>query len=348
MRTEREPLGQEVSPLEPPDVEPTAGSWAENRTASSPEWLCRMKYGDFYDQPVHCQAKAFESLSAEEIYPTKTEIVETPPPYEAATLAHELLHTLTATVKPSAMSRGVISKSMLPNNRNKDDHTPVLPTITVEVKIPMIDMSEIPGFADASQSHLSNSIISRPRLNLDPESDCAKFVNEVQRIANESKDANDFINAMVKRFIGNLEGTSKTDFEKSATVGSREFGSSGFQDHLKDDSNQVRHFTGGLWAGYLYGSGVGLLGMNSNESSVFTDSRGLVMSAAGILPSLFPSGKDAPDVALNSISTHLGARLVPSKEKKVEVGDRGGWKKIPGNIGYPGLADEIRSKVCEP
>lgn len=153
---------------------------------------------------------------------------------------------------------------------------------------------------------------------------------------------------MVNRFIGpNLQGSSGADFERAANIGNREFGASGFKQQFVDTSNQVRHFTGGLWAGYLYGPGIAQLGMNSNEENTITPGTGVIPSAGGILPSLWPTNDSRADVALNSVSVPLGASLTPRKEEFREVGDRGGWKRIPGNPGYKGLAAAIRAKVCE-
>lgn len=152
---------------------------------------------------------------------------------------------------------------------------------------------------------------------------------------------------MVFRFIGpNLNSQSGADFERAANIGDQEFGSSGFKPKFLDSSNQVRHFMGGLWAGYLYGPGIGELGMNTNEDSALSG-RGILSSVGGVLPSLWPSDDSKADVALNSVSVGLGANLTPRKEQRVEVGDRGGWRKIPANPGFKGLPAAIRTLVCE-
>jgi hypothetical protein len=178
-------------------------------------------------------------------------------------------------------------------------------------------------------------------------SDCLTFANIVEQIANRSSNKDEFMEHMVTRFIGpNLNSQSGADFEKGATIGNREFGSSGFKSQFVDHSNQVRHFTGGLWAGYLYGPGIGQLGMNSNEDSAVSEA-GILSSGGGILPSLWPSDDSKADVALNSISVGLGVNLTPRNEQRVDVGDRGGWRKIPANPGYKGLATAIRAQVCE-
>jgi YD repeat-containing protein len=181
--------------------------------------------------------------------------------------------------------------------------------------------------------------------------ECQQFANIVEQIANTSSNADEFMKFMVSRFIGpNLDSRSAEDFDKAANVSNQEFGSDGFKADFVDGSNQVRHFTGGLWAGYLYGGGVGGLGMNSNEDNRLIPGRGVLRSLGGVLPTIWPTtgpnGARA-DIKLNSVSVPLGATLTPRKEQIVEVGDRGGWKKIPANPGYKGLAAAIRSQVCE-
>ncbi|CAN5625170.1 hypothetical protein BH24ACI2_BH24ACI2_04560 [soil metagenome] len=170
----------------------------------------------------------------------------------------------------------------------------------------------------------------------------------MEEIAKNAANAKDFMQAMVDRFIGrNLSVSSGQDFDRAANVGGNEFGASGFKSQFVDDSNQVRHFTGGLWAGYLYGPGIAEAGMNSNENNSLGTGRGVVRSGLGILPWIFPADDAKADIALNSISVGLGANLTPSKEERRDVGDKGGWRKIPANSGYKGLAEAIRKRVCE-
>ena len=180
-----------------------------------------------------------------------------------------------------------------------------------------------------------------------PGGDCGKLVAIVEDIANSAANADDFIKALVAKVIGNLDVNSYTDFDKANNLRGANFGDSGFKSQFQDGSNQVRHFTGGLWAGYLFGPGVAQLGMNSNEDSTIVDGRGVVGSAAGILPTLFPKDSSKADVALNSVSIPLGVRLTPVAAETRDVGDRGGWRKIPGHPGYKGLAAAIASQVCD-
>ena len=169
----------------------------------------------------------------------------------------------------------------------------------------------------------------------------------VEQIANGAANAGEFMQQMVDRFIGpNLNGANGRDFERAANIGNSEFGSSGFKTQFVDDSNQVRHFTGGLWTGSLYGAGVGELGMHSNEDNTVVRGRGIRRSGLGILLTLWPTNGSKADIALNAVSVPLGANLTPTPARRIDLGDRQ-WRKIPANPGYKGLASAIRSKVCE-
>jgi RHS repeat-associated protein len=181
-----------------------------------------------------------------------------------------------------------------------------------------------------------------------PTTDCQRLADITEQFANEATSVGDFVQRMVNRFIGpNLNVDSRADLERAGNIGTREFGASGFKQQFVDTSNQVRHFTGGLWAGYYYGPGVAQLGMNSREENTITPGTGVIASVAGIFPSLSPTNDSRADVALNSVSSSLGANLTPRAEEIVDRGDRGGWRKIPANPGYKGLAAAIRNKVCE-
>jgi RHS repeat-associated protein len=198
-------------------------------------------------------------------------------------------------------------------------------------------------------SHMSNARTGEDSGSSNLQNtECQRFASIVEQIANDAANADDFMQRMVNRFIGpNLNVRSGQDFDRAANVGTSEFGSGGFKPKFVDDSNQVRHFTGGLWAGYLFGPGIAQLGMNSNENNSLGTGRGVIGSAGGILPWIFPADDAKADVALNSVSVPLGTSLTPRREEIVDRGDRGGWRRIPGNLGYRGLAGEIRRQVCE-
>lgn len=60
-RKELEPLGQEVTPIEPYEQMPDSSPGEGIRTADEPEWLCALQAGrDFFEMPVHCQIAAIE------------------------------------------------------------------------------------------------------------------------------------------------------------------------------------------------------------------------------------------------------------------------------------------------
>lgn len=175
--------------------------------------------------------------------------------------------------------------------------------------------------------------------------DCATFADEVERLANNSSTAEEFLKKMVDRFIGNegFDVSSEDDFEKANRTGNREFGATGFKSQFKDSSNQVRHFTGGLWAGFLFGSVAGKYGMNANESNTFGTGRGAVSSGLGIIPSFFPTEDAKADIALNAISTNLGSKLTPTTGiSSIKAG-----YSTPDNPGFKDLANQIRKQVCE-
>jgi hypothetical protein len=87
------------------------------------------------------------------------------------------------------------------------------------------------------------------------------------------------------------------------------FGSSGFKPQFRDPSNQVRHFVGG----FIAGADIGYL------------------PARTFMNSLEQPGRDGADIALNGVSTRLGAST------------------IGNGIGYirRNTANDIRSEVCQ-
>jgi hypothetical protein len=199
------------------------------------------------------------------------------------------------------------------------------------------------------QSYTDITTISFSLISLAPQdTDCQKFAALVEQIANNAANADEFMQRMIDRFIGpNLNAKDVHGIENAARIGNQEFGASGFKPQFVDQSNQVRHFTGGLWAGYLYGAAVGVFGMDSNEDNTEISGRGALRSGLGILPRIWPTEDSKADVALNSISVPLGANLTPTEAEIVDRGDKGGWRKIPANPGYKGLAAAIRTQVCE-
>lgn len=160
-----------------------------------------------------------------------------------------------------------------------------------------------------------------------PDSDCGRFVEIVERIAKSAKNAKDFADEMAKRFLG-VERASTSELRRANEVGSSEFGSSGFKKQFQGRGNQVRHFTAGLIAGYLWGATGGDWGMWFRED-------------------------DPEDIALNSVSTALGSTIVnptPATTREIGGGYRAEMRRtvnVPANPGYTDLADRIRKQVCE-
>ena len=105
---------------------------------------------------------------------------------------------------------------------------------------------------------------------------------------------------------------------------------SGFRDKFWDRSPQPRHFIAGYSAGYLTGAGIiGYAAMGLNESGGW----GMVK----------PGDDEQADIALNAISTILGARAVPTD---AIYSGKTGQVTTPANPGYKVLADQIRRLIC--
>lgn len=98
----------------------------------------------------------------------------------------------------------------------------------------------------------------------------------------------------------------------------------GFRQQYRDDSNQVRHFTGGLIAGYRLGFHAGFAGMATNEIGNSHD-------------------ESSADHRLNLASTNLGATLIRPYETSPMSMKHG----IPySKTDYRNLAAAIRSRIC--
>ncbi len=206
-------------------------------------------------------------------------------------------------------------------------------------------MADMPGFPSVYSCHLveiggggiggpreppvhGGGVGSGGRETPPVDSDCEKFAKLVGEIAKSAKNAKDFADQMAKRFLG-VNGASLSELRRANEVGGGEsFGSSGFKEQFQGPGNQVRHFTGGLIGGYLFGATGGDWGMWFGED-------------------------DPEDIALNAVSSALGARIVdptPATTKEVSGGYRSEMRRIvnvPANPGYTDLADRIRKQVCE-
>ena len=145
------------------------------------------------------------------------------------------------------------------------------------------------------------------------------FANLVAELASEFTNKVDFVRALQQKFTQDKDRLS--------------WGSEGFKTQFKDDvgpgnsPNQVRHYVGGLYAGFQLGSFLGNLAANFRELQVgrdrFPPSKGWPDVPA---PYVSPSGE--ADMALNDVATAHGGALVS------------------GDLKPDGLADKIRQDVC--
>jgi hypothetical protein len=143
-------------------------------------------------------------------------------------------------------------------------------------------------------------------------SDCQTFAAMVDTMANNSASRREFLDNMARTFTSaNNSGIREMRNNSGGPLvpPRPSFGSSGFKSQFKDPSNQVRHFVGGFIAGANLGWLPAKTFMNSRETA----------------------GVDDPDIALNEVSTQLGADT------------------IGHGIGYvrKNTANDIRTKVCE-
>lgn len=339
-----EPLGQRVEVTDP-EVwvnEPTNYENQVLNSASDPEWQCTVqgRYQTFMDMPDHCQRKILESFDRglDEVFGFAH--LET---YQIrwGTAAEKGSYGSTITTAQQAMqfALSITHKPASGGGSSSADSG-----YSHQSGPMQWDVITNAG-ADAIADNFTRLDASNPGDPLGY-GDCEDLVKLVANIAAVSSDADVFMKTLVGQVIGNLNTKSSEDFEKASRLRGAGYGDSGFKPEFRDGGDQVRHFVGGLWAGYLYGPGVGQLGMNSNEDNTITDGRGIRRSVGGLLPTISPTKESEADIALNAVSVPLGAQLTPRAEERIDVGDRG-WKRIPARLGYKGLAAEIRSRVCE-
>jgi RHS repeat-associated protein len=167
--------------------------------------------------------------------------------------------------------------------------------------------------------------------NTTPPTDCQRFVASVAGIASSNSDSDSFMDEMARTFTA-ANDSSINEMRRSANQvvppGRQNFGpangpNGGFKAQFRDNSNQVRHFVGGLIAGYRLGYGPALLFMNGREE-----------------PNT--NGVNNADIALNGVSTALGANhVVPPPSTLNPFG-------LPVNRGFHNLADAIRTEICDP
>jgi hypothetical protein len=143
-------------------------------------------------------------------------------------------------------------------------------------------------------------------------SDCQQFAANVDVIANNSSSRREFLDTLARTFTS-ANNSSIQEMRHNAggplVLPRLSFGSSGFKPQFIGPANQVRHFVGG----FIAGADVGWL------------------PARTFLNSLEQPGRDDEDIALNGVSTRLGANT------------------IGNGIGYirRNTANDIRSEVCQ-
>lgn len=153
-----------------------------------------------------------------------------------------------------------------------------------------------------------------------PRNDCLKFADMVDQIAKGSKNVKEFMDKMASTFTA-AHDSSIREMEaranQAAPAATRGFRDSGFQPQFQDGSNQVRHFTGGLVAGFDLGSVPALIYMDHREVE----------------------GKDDADIALNRESTYAGGQLLAKTGQTATSG--------PLGMDFHDLAKFIRDKICK-
>ena len=137
----------------------------------------------------------------------------------------------------------------------------------------------------------------------------------VQEIANKATSRHVFLDEMARTFTA-ANNSSIAEMRRAANMalpaGRPTFGSSGFKAQFRDPSNQVRHFVGGFVAGARMGWLPTLIFMNRREE-----------------PNA--NGENDADIALNKVSTYLGASTIGNDIEYIRRN----------------IAEAIRKQVCE-
>ncbi len=164
---------------------------------------------------------------------------------------------------------------------------------------------------------------AKPSHDRDGRTDCQRFVAAVGVIANNSTSNRGFLDELARQFTSANDSSGKEMFENSdSMVLPPRLGAnmldSGFKLEFRDPgSNQVRHFVGGLIAGYNFNSSIQARAfMNAQEGSL----------------------RSTADTRLNNVSTGMGAGL---------YGNQPGLLPKPNRFNWKNVADAIRRLVCE-
>jgi hypothetical protein len=136
LRTELEPLGQEIQPIKPDEELPT-GTTASNNSADSPEWLCKYASKDYWDMPIACQRAKNEDpdFHLDQLFKQEGNPAAIDKNPKQANNLHELGNSIGGDKLSLSFKRGASSTT----KRMKDnDEKPVI-TADVEVKISFDD-----------------------------------------------------------------------------------------------------------------------------------------------------------------------------------------------------------------
>lgn len=130
-----------------------------------------------------------------------------------------------------------------------------------------------------------------------PDTSCERFVKAIEELRKK------FPYVTVSTFVNKM-------YDRFANSG-HEFSSDGFKSKFQDNSNQARHYTGGLWAGYTFGATAGLAGANAREDKnriyfVPENVGGFTIPVLHFAPE---TQSQKADKALNAVSTKHGGWL---------------------------------------
>jgi RHS repeat-associated protein len=186
----------------------------------------------------------------------------------------------------------------LPNWTSNSDHFLRIEPL-LESPIPLLEFPQEP----------SKPSFEKPT---DRRTECQRFADMVQGIANNASSRRDFLDTLARTFTA-ANNSSIGEMRRTANIGlpagRPTFQDGGFQRQFQDGSNQVRHFVGGFIAGASIGWFPARTVMNSREQA----------------------GVDDADIALNGVSTNLGASTIAR-----------GIGFIRNNI-----ANQIRRQLCQ-
>jgi hypothetical protein len=177
LRTELEPLGQEIQPIKPDEELPT-GTTVSNNSADSPEWLCKIQYKDYWEMPVACQRARNEDVTdkleelnkiegnAKAITAVDSPITSPAIPFMDSPVGGKS-NPLTLALRESASSTTKKTK----DNQSDDDEPIVIETRE----------RKIPGFKDASFAgdddnlKLVNQAIADVKSIFGSDNECTQF-----------------------------------------------------------------------------------------------------------------------------------------------------------------------------